>query len=122
MRSDFKDLNAMLGAFRSQLASGRGITRAQAAATQRFVNCFLKFVHHHHHNEDGEFDAGGSCSSGGSRMSTSNQPPSTNCQDWPALPQKSAVPYILCMPACLPPAALPCRRHCHALPGHPHQD
>jgi hypothetical protein len=20
------------------------------------------------------------------------------------------------------PAALPCRRHCHALPGHPHQD
>ena len=54
IRSDLTALDELVGAFRSQLASGRGLTRSQAAAALRFVHCFLKFVHDHHRNEDGE--------------------------------------------------------------------
>ncbi|EFN53451.1 hypothetical protein CHLNCDRAFT_136704 [Chlorella variabilis] len=52
LRADMDALASMLQSFEQQLDAGTAISRSQAAAATRFVQCFLKFLHHHHHNED----------------------------------------------------------------------
>ena len=105
LRADMDALASMLQSFEQQLDAGTAISRSQAAAATRFVQCFLKFLHHHHHNEDGELRAAAAATPG-----SALQPQAEGC-----LPPSP--PHI--DPASSHSCCRCCRRHRHALPGHP---